>query len=217
VDDLFDLAADLWRATNAGASLRLIGGLAVRLVAGETARVTRDIDVVTMTSECEHLLLDHLRARGFRVGDTGGWHRATQSGPPLRIVDIARHPLVDVRTFDSHGLHAAPRTFEASGASIVTAGVADLVRLKLAAARDQDLVDLLLLARAGDVTAKAVASAAEVDDTERRISAGAHHARFAVESGMLAGLAEEILDRPPSSDETAALRALLGDLEKEGL
>lgn len=216
VDPLLEALATLWRESGAGADLRLIGGLAVQLHAGAGARITRDIDVVAMTDSARERLLQYLVQAGWVVGTSGGWWRAARSGPSRLLVDIARHPVVNPRTFDTVSLYASPRRQEIGGVLVSVAGVSDLVTLKLLAMRDQDLVDLVFLAALAP-SAREVAHNAAADDIERPLSAGANWARHALRSGHVRELFEQSLSRTPEEEALSSLWRLLAELEREGI
>jgi hypothetical protein len=132
-------------------------------------------------------------------------------------VDVAQHPVVNPRTFETVCLRAATRTFLVEGIEVCTAGVDDLVLLKLLALRDQDLVDLLLLASTAEISVTAVVRSAEQDEVERRVSEGAIRARHALRTGAIDELVEESLDRAPRENELAKLGDVLASLERSGL
>jgi hypothetical protein len=212
VERLLQLAVELTAGLDADA--RLIGGLAVRVHVGTGSRLTRDADIVPMTPEAERTIVERLIGRGFVVGDSGHWRRAIAPGS-REIVDILRHPIVNPRTFEAASLRepVAP-TSGAPGLSV--AGIADLARLKLLAARDQDLVDLLLLASLSP-SARRIAESAELDELERAVSAGANAVQRALQGGDLGRCVEELLGREMMETEVAAMHAFLGALHAEGL
>jgi len=131
------------------------------------------------------------------------------------MIDVATHPVVNPRTFEELTLREEPRIQTYEGVPIPFASANDLALLKLAAHRDQDIVDLLLLA--AGLSARAIAQGAQHDDVERTAAEGAQTARLLVASGTLAGLVEELIGRPASDQELAAFDKLLSDLHKEGL
>jgi hypothetical protein len=211
---LTEQAAELWTATGAGPDLRLIGGLAVGVYVGASARATADIDVVAMTPLVRDRIRQHLVSLGYEVCETGGWLRGLRSVPPAPMVDIAEHPVLQARTFDTLSLRGEPRPMEVSGQTIYVAGANDLALLKTAAHRDQDLVDLLTLAAAVDLAPEVVEQAAALDDAERAVSAGATRARQELRCGSLATLCLELLGRSPSIAELARLQEFLEELEE---
>ena len=196
---------------------RLIGGLAVRLLTDEHARVTRDVDLVAMTDSARERLLDHLRCTGYQVGESGGWWRAVKPGDGGGVIDISQHPIVNPRTFETFALHGEPSRQNGASSRLLVAAATDLVSLKLAAGRDQDVVDVFLLISRCGPRAADVARAAEADDVERSVSTGAFRIRQALESGTLAELVKLILSRNVNSDEEQALRSFLDELHAEGI
>jgi hypothetical protein len=52
---------------------------------------------------------------------------------------------------------------------------------------------------------------------ERRVSEGAQELRLSLQTGAMSALAEELLDRAPSSSEIAAITRFLDEMDKEGL
>jgi hypothetical protein len=217
VEYLVDFARSLWSALGSTVDIRLVGGLAVRLHVGSLARQTRDIDVVAMNEEAAHAITVHLQNAGFVVGGTVPWQRAVRTSNPRLIIDVLKHPLVDPRTFQEVSLARDPSFVEVAGTRLSVASVDDLARLKLLAARDQDLVDLVSLAARRTVCAAAIAGAAAADDAERALSAGAAVARRLLATGELAEIAAEALGRPIDAGVLAQFRSLLDDLEKEGI
>jgi hypothetical protein len=195
----------------------IVGGLAVRFLVGEaSARQTRDIDIVAMNAVARDRLLGHLRAMGYRIGATGGWHRAAlPRGPSEAIIDVASHPVVNPRTFEELTLRGAPVAHKVEGMTVQVVAPDDLALLKLAAHRDQDVIDLLLLS--GRLSAKAVAAGAEKDDVERSAAEGAQVSRLLIASQEFAELTEELLGRKATSGELQSFEAFLSDLQKEGL
>ncbi len=192
---------------------RLVGGLAVRSWVGKLARTSLDVDLVALSPEVHQALLDQLRLQGFRLGESGGWWRAVRSSASGReVVDVARHPVVHPRTFDTMSLRAPPRVDD-YGLSI--AGVDDLVYLKLCAGRDQDLVDVCLLAAHCAPDAAKIAASARADDVERLVARSTLEGRQALSRGWLDATFEELLGRAPQRDELAAFDALLGRLVEE--
>jgi hypothetical protein len=88
---------------------------------------------------------------------------------------------------------------------VQVAAVRDLVVLKLMACRDQDLIDLLMLAHRCAPSAADILESASLDDVERRVSEGAMRARHERASGALVVTAEQALGRPPPEDAVDAL------------
>ncbi len=193
--------------------VRVVGGLAVRAWLGDLARVSEDVDVVALSAEAHALVLNHLRADGFRLGESGGWWRGLREGPDGReVVDVGTHPVVNPRTFDTIKLREGPRT----EAGLVVAGVTDLAYMKLCAGRDQDLVDVCLLASRLSIDARAIAHAAQQDDVERLVARSVIEARFASSRGLLDTAYGDLLGRAITDAERASFDALLETLGKEG-
>ena len=195
----------------------VIGGLAVRFLTDErTARHTRDIDLVAMNNDARDRLVAHLESIGYRVGATAGWHRAAMPQPaPRPIVDIATNPIVNPRTFEELTLRGQPVPHKLEDMTVQVVSPNDLALLKLAAHRDQDVVDLLLLSER--LSPKAIAGAAELDDVERTVSEGAQTARLLTARGGLTDLTEELLGRQATPREIESFERFLRDLEEEGL
>ena len=135
----------------------------------------------------------------------------------MPIVDLASNPVVHPATFDGLSLFEPAVAARVDGIVAHIVGPNDLARLKLAAHREQDLVDLALLAGSVNLSARALALAAEHDDTERMLAAGAMIARGELQSGGLATVAEELLGRRLTADEMVAMERWLTELEREGL
>lgn len=194
----------------------LVGGLAVRSWLGRLARSSLDADLVAMTAEAHAAVLEILRARGFRTGESGGWWRAVrQTDAGREVVDVATHPVVNPRTFDTVELRRAPRVDERG---LHVASVDDLIDLKLCAGRDQDLVDVCLLAAHARVDANAIARWVRADDVERLVARTVLEGRHAAPRGWLDGTFEELLGRAPTGVERSAFDELLRRLaEEEGL
>lgn len=216
MDPLLEALSTLWRESGVGDELRLVGGLAVRLHVGTNARMTGDIDVVALTDIARARLLHHFEQTGWIVGASGGWWRAIRPGAPRLLVDVARHPIVNPKTFETISLWARPSHHTIGDIVISVAGVEDLAALKLLAMRDQDLVDLVLLAGQG-LSVETVVEGASADDIERSLSAGAHRARHALRTGLAAELFEQTLARPPEERELSKLEQFLSALERNGL
>ena len=214
-DPVTDLVALL--RTVGTAEFVVICGLAVRFLTDEgTARHTRDIDLVAMNNGARDRLVAHLGSIGYRVGATVGWHRAAMPQPAARpIVDIASNPIVNPRTFEELTLRGQPVPHKLEDITVQVASPNDLALLKLAAHRDQDIVDLLLLSER--LSPKAIANAAELDDVERTVSEGAQSARLLSARGGLTDLTEELLGRRATSGEMDSFERFLRDLGDEGL
>lgn len=192
-----------------------MGGLAVRSWVGSLARTSLDVDLVALSPEAHALLLEALRQGGFVVGESGGWWRGMRQGAEGReVVDVASHPVVNPRTFDTLELRAAPRADE-HGLQVV--GVDDLAYMKLCAGRDQDLLDLCLLAAHAPPDPKAIATSARLDDVERLVARTAIEGRFASGRGLLDATFEELLGRSIHAAEREAFDDFLRRLAEEGL
>jgi hypothetical protein len=198
--------------------LRLVGGLAVRLHVGASARQTVDVDLVAMSEAARTSVLEHLRANGYRVGESGGWWRAVRRNEAgQRIVDVGAHPVTNPRTFDTMVLRDAPIAADVGGTEVLAIGVNDLVSLKLAAGRDQDVVDIMLLAAHCSPSLTVLARNAELDDVERLIAGTTSAARIAAAGTQFDLVAVELLGRAPTVREIEALLALLQGLKEAGL
>lgn len=205
---------DLLRAVGTN-ELRVVGGVAMRFLTGAVSRVTRDIDVVALSETAREGLLAHLAQAGYRVAESGGWYRAVFPDSARAMVDVARHPVVNPRTFETITLREPPRLCNVEGVNVPVAAPDDIALLKFAAHRDQDIVDLLILAR--DISPDAIAAAAANDDIERTVAEGAQSARYLLSTGGLDLLTEELLGKPPQVEERRELERLLGELRKRGL
>ena len=196
--------------------VRLVGGLGVRAWLGALARTSLDVDLVAFTPEAHDAVLERLRADGFQVAESGGWWRGVKASANGRdVVDLARHPVVHPRTFDTMELRAPPMVDEHG---LVVAGVDDLVYLKLGAGRDQDLVDVCLLAAHCAPDAARIAKSARADDVERTVARSVLEGRHAVSRGWLDATFEELRGRPAGRAEVGAFEELLRRLvEEEGL
>jgi hypothetical protein len=136
-------------------------------------------------------------------------------GTQRAIIDIASHPVVNPRTFEELRLRGSAAVLSVDGVAVPVASPDDLALLKLAAHRDQDIVDLMLLAKR--LSARTIASSAQKDDVERTVAEGAQTARLLSNTGGLVEIAEELLDRPASPEELGDLDGFLRALQEEGL
>ncbi len=211
-----DTARELFEGAHTGDDLRIIGGVAVQLLTGDSARTTNDLDIVPMSDEARGQLLQRLERDGFRIGKSGGWFRAVHPGAQRILIDIAQHPIVHPRTFEAISLREPPIAYSCGSQTLILAGRNDLAVLKLAAMRDQDLVDLMLLSKLG-LDTKAVERTAHEDDIERSIAAGANHARQSLRAGWAKELFEQTLGREPSPEEVQEIDRFLTQLERIGL
>jgi hypothetical protein len=100
---------------------------------------------------------------------------------------------------------------------VVVAHPVDLAVLKLGAHRDQDLVDIAVLAAIEDLSAEDIAAAAVADDIERSLAEGAVLARHAMQTGRFAVVFEELAARSPSEHELARFETLLLELRTRGV
>lgn len=196
---------------------RLIGGLAVAAHVGRGARETHDVDVVVMSETARATLCNALQQHGYAIGTTGHWWRAAPTDGSRRFVDIAAHPIVDVRTFETLHLRGSPVRVRRGQVDVDVASSSDLVLLKLMAHRPQDLVDLMMLARQCPLDAAEIARFAALDDIERTVARGAAEARADLTAGSFADDAAQILGREVGDDDTQALRTLLDALKEKGL
>jgi hypothetical protein len=217
VDELYGAAAELWRRLNAGTELRLLGGLAVRAHVGDMARLTRDVDVVAMNVTIREAVLALLRSEGRVTSGIGGWIRAVDRRDPRKpIIDVAAHPICNPKTFEELSLAPEPDIIAVAGFDFPVADRVDLLRLKLAAGRGQDLVDVVLLS-AFAIDAKTAAQRCARDDSERPVARGANLARMELHDGGLSATFQEVMGRPMTNDETLSVGKLLEALRAEGL
>jgi hypothetical protein len=136
-------------------------------------------------------------------------------GAERSIIDIASHPVVNPRTFEELTLRGSAALHSVDGVSVPVAAPDDLALLKLAAHRDQDIVDIMLLAKR--LSAKKIAMSAQGDDVERTVAEGAQTARLLSSSGALLEVSEELLGRPASKRDLQEFDEFLRELQKEGL
>jgi predicted nucleotidyltransferase len=216
VSDAESLAAAILPSFGDATELRLIGGLAVLAHVGSLARRSVDVDVVAMTPSSGDAFIEHLERLGFQAGETGGWRRAVRMVPGREVVDIASHPIVQPRTFETLTLRAAPKETTIGGARIMAVGLDDLILMKLLAGRDQDIVDLMLLVSGSTPSIAAIVRSVESDDLERSVASTAVQIRHVL-AHDLDEMAGELLGRPPSQSERAALADFTDALAKEGL
>ncbi len=213
--DPLSRAKALFAEFSGASELRLVGGLAIRLFVGAAARQTVDVDVAVRTPAATTDLLEHLRAQGFAVARSGGWWRAMGEG--REVIDIAPEPIVQPRSFDRIMLRGSLRVVSVDGVDLRVASAEDLTLLKLCAARDQDIIDLMMLAAVVPIDVDAVAAHAEADDVERLVSRGRWTASHALACGGVQDTAELLLGCHPSPEQLEAFRILLERLEGLGL
>lgn len=147
--------------TTGGVRFVLIGGFAV--IAHGVARATLDVDVVVEPSPESRIrlaaVMDELEAPAL-VEDIAGFHTDLDPRDPF---DLARGIMIRIPT--PHGildlvnrplgapdwahLAAAAGTAEIDGAQILVAGREDLLAMKRASGRPQDLLDVAELTRRG--------------------------------------------------------------------
>jgi hypothetical protein len=197
-----------------GRGLRLIGGLGIQSFVGAHARVTHDVDVVAVDLDTAAKLRSYLEAQGFKIGEAGAYFRARKAGAPA--IDVFMDPVANPRTFEAMKLSEAPVERRLGGTSVWVAGPHDVALLKLCAGRDQDAIDLALLASAVSLVPRKIVSAAEASDVEVRVSEGGHRFRNLVARNAIDEVADELLGRALSMSELDAFRSLLEGLGKEG-
>ncbi|MBK6696381.1 MAG: hypothetical protein IPG50_29955 [Myxococcales bacterium] len=207
------LAATLF-ALPMARELRLIGGLGVRVLSGNKARVTLDVDLVVSTSAAAGSLRAHLEADGWKVGDAGAYFRARKAGEPA--IDVFVDPVTNPRTFESTRLSQPPVERVVDGARYVVAAPHDIAFLKLCAGRDQDAIDVAILAAAEPLVASSLVAIAEANDLEIRLAEGAQRFRNLVQRAAIETVAAELLGRPFGADERESLARLLAQLQVEG-
>ena len=160
-DRLFEANEILLALAEHGVDFVVIGGIAVQTHG--YIRGTRDVDVVarptvlnfTRLSEALADLRAEPRAAGVpKLTDPHALSRAPlipvlTSAGPLDVVHV-EHLAGGPRDYDS--LRDAALRVELEGREIAVAGLPDLVRMKRAAGRDQDLMDIEALTRPAEST-----------------------------------------------------------------
>jgi predicted nucleotidyltransferase len=160
-DRLFE-AGEILRVLAAhGVDFVVIGGIAVQTHG--YIRATRDLDIIVRPdllnlSRLGEALVDleaELRFAGtLKLTDPHQLLRAplipvlTRSGP-LDVVNV-QHVAGPPRSYDA--LRDAALEVEFSGFEVAVAGLSDLIRMKRAAGRDQDLTDIEALTRDAEST-----------------------------------------------------------------
>lgn len=217
LSDAESLAAAILPSFADANELRLIGGLAVLVHVGTLARRSVDVDVVAMTPSVGDAFVVHLERLGFHAAETGGWRRAVRMAHGREVVDIASHPIVQPRTFETVTLRAAIKETTIGGARLMAVGLDDLILLKLLAGRDQDIVDLMMLVSHATPSIEAIVHSVEKDELARSVASTALQIRYVLTHAHLEETASELLGRAPTNHERAALTSFLDALAKEGL
>lgn len=218
MDPLFVEAAAIQReAGELGTPTVLIGGLAVRALVGSLGRRTLDVDLVTEDAAGLESLARVLEARGCHTRRSSPWWRFQRPTPRL-IVDATDRDVVDPRTFDCFRIELARGTERRleDGTTVVCAAVDDLLVLKLLAGRDQDLVDLALLAAHASPApdAGSIAHRVEAQDLERALAGAVLRAELAVSQGTLREGYALLLARELQESDERALSQLLDRLRR---
>lgn len=160
-DRLFEANEILTALADHGVDFVVIGGIAVQVHG--YIRGTHDVDIVveprtlnlTRLSEALAALESELRTPGtLKLADPHQLRSAplipviTRAGP-LDVVNV-EHLAGGPRSYDA--LRAAAIKVDLRGREIAVAGLSDLIRMKRAAGRDQDLMDIEALTRAPEST-----------------------------------------------------------------
>jgi hypothetical protein len=160
-DRLFEADEILVALSDHGVDFVVIGGIAVQ--AHGYIRGTHDVDIVveprtlnlSRLSEALVALASELRTPGtLRLTDPHQLRRAplipviTRAGP-LDIVNV-EHVAGGPRSYEA--LRDAALRIDLRGWEIAVAGLSDLIRMKRAAGRDQDLMDIEALTREPEST-----------------------------------------------------------------
>jgi predicted nucleotidyltransferase len=158
---VFDAEEMLRVLSSHGVDFVVIGGIAVQ--AHGYIRFTKDLDVIvrpttlnaTRLSEALMQLDAELRVDGaLKLGDPNQLRRAplipvmTRAGA-MDIVNV-EHVAGAPRSYDS--LREAALVIDLHGTLVAMAGLSDLIRMKRAAGRDQDLMDIEALTREPEST-----------------------------------------------------------------
>ncbi|HEY3351624.1 MAG TPA: nucleotidyl transferase AbiEii/AbiGii toxin family protein [Polyangia bacterium] len=216
-DLLAEAAAVVARTTQEGGEIALIGGLAVHVLVGFESRQTVDIDFVARGDAGLEALGTTLEERGYLSSRASPWWRFQRESPRV-VVDASRDAVVDPRTFDVYRVEMDRVSVRASfaGPAVPCVALEDLVALKLLAGRDQDLVDLVLLAsrvRPGPDIAR-IQESMEMQDLERALAGAGLRAEAALADGSIgeayAALTGRELDRSEAAGLAELLRRLRG-------
>jgi hypothetical protein len=213
---LTELAAIVDAAERAGVRLAVIGACALRTyLPRPELRRTVDLDLL-VASGGRSALASILESRGFRLYSTGPWLRAERPEGTPRIVDIAFDAIVDLASFQAYPLDPARavRRCEPGGPELPVPLLEDLVAQKLIAAREKDLLDVLLVAVDASIDGARLARNVEDRDVEIAVRRGALELVAAARSGRLAQLWSERTGEPLAADALAralaAIQAWLG-------
>ena len=128
-----------------GVDFVVIGGIAVQTHG--YIRGTHDVDVIVRPTALNLSQLSEA-LEDLQAEPRGGGTVMTRSGP-LDIVNIDH---VAGSPGDYERLRQAALSVELQGRSVVVAGLSDLIRMKRAAGRDQDLADIEVLTRPAEST-----------------------------------------------------------------
>lgn len=218
MDDLvLEAAAIQQEARVLGARTVLIGGLAVRALVGAASRRTLDVDLVAEDAAGLEVVARVLAARGCLARRSPPWWRFQRPQPRL-IVDATDRDVVDPHTFDRYrvDLDLATEHILPGGTTLSCAGVDDLVVLKLLAGRDQDLVDLALLAALAVPAPdpNAIDRRVETQDLERSVAGAVLRAELAVAQGALREAYAALTAQPLPDAHERSLSRLLARLRR---
>jgi hypothetical protein len=135
------------------------------------------------------VLTSILQARGYHLFSLGPWWRAERETPARMLIDIAIDDIVDVRTFTKYSIEwsALVQRAETGRTSLPVPPLEDLIAQKLIAAREKDLLDVVMLAMMPiEVNAERLRAAVEIP-----VMRGCLEASASVASGGMAALWRE--------------------------
>jgi hypothetical protein len=204
---LDELAAIVSLAGQRHITLAVIGACALRTYLPDPdTRKSVDADLVTTTADLPALTA-LLEERGYQVFSTGPWRRAERTNHERIVFDIAVDAIVDMRSFEPYAIDWKTVT-ERSALPVLA--IEDLIAQKLIAAREKDLLDVLLVAAEPSINVDGarMRSAIEARDVEIAVMRGCLEAQGAVTSGRAAELWLERYGTKPAPKvlEDAALR-----------
>jgi len=208
VDPLLrELRAIVDEAEREGVAVMVIGAYALRTyLADPEGRKTSDLDLL-VRGEARGRITDLLGRRGFHVYPTGPWLRAERAGEGPRIVDVAIDAIVDMASFERYPLDPsrATRRAEPGGPEIPVPALEDLVAQKLIAAREKDILDVVLVAAGGSaVDPRRIADAVDARDVEVAVRRGYLELQAAARSGRLQQLWLERVGTPLAWEDLAS-------------
>ncbi len=204
---LHELRAIVDEAEREGVPLMVIGAFALRTYLSDPeGRKTSDLDLL-VRKDARDRITDLLRGRGFRVYPTGPWLRAERAGEGPRIVDVALGAIVDMASFERYPLDPsrATRRAEPGGPEIPVPALEDLVAQKLIAAREKDILDVVLVGAHGStLDARRLSEAIDARDVEIAVRRGYLELQAAARSGRLQQLWLERVGTPLANEDLAA-------------